>query len=185
MNIAVKIPFTWTDEATATAARMWNEGKTSTSIAALIGTSRNAVISKAHRTPKLFNSKEGLGKGGTGAVRFSKARDGRQSVVIKPAADRRIKLRNAEAERKAAAQRQAIREAREAGTAYDAERLPLAKTLVDLGAKECHWPMNDGGPFLFCASEATHGDQKGNPTYCRCHYLRRLPLRSSSDLEGV
>jgi len=184
MNISVKAPFVWTERNTAAAAEMWNAGKSGGEIAAAIGASRNAVIGKAHRNPELFEDKGGTGKGWRGGKVFNPDRR-EYKTVIKPAADRRIKIRKAEAEKAAAAQRQAIREAREAGSAYDAERLPHAKTLLELGAKECHWPMNDGGPFLFCASEATHGDQKGDPNYCRCHYLRRLPLRAASDLEGV
>ena len=40
----------WTEDRTATLKRLWAEGKTATEIAAeLGGTSRNAVIGKAHR----------------------------------------------------------------------------------------------------------------------------------------
>jgi hypothetical protein len=54
---------------------------------------------------------------------------------------------------------------REDAIAYDAERLPLSKTLLDLEPCECKWPMNSGGPFLFCAAPA-------EKAYCDHHKQR-------------
>lgn len=53
---------------------------------------------------------------------------------------------------------------------YDAERMGKGKELYELEAKECHWPLNHGGPFLFCAAEAEIGE-----TYCVHHRLRAMP----------
>lgn len=50
------------------------------------------------------------------------------------------------------------------GKEYDAIRLPLAKDLLTLGNCDCKWPLNDGGPFLFCAEEVVSGS-----VYCRHH----------------
>lgn len=59
-------------------------------------------------------------------------------------------------------------------TEYDTERMEHAKTLLELGPHECKWPLNDGGPYLFCA-EATNG-----AAYCRHHALRSLPADKRS-----
>ncbi|AUX76389.1 GcrA family cell cycle regulator [Sinorhizobium fredii] len=50
-------------------------------------------------------------------------------------------------------------------TAYDAERLPSAKLLYELTAGQCCWPLNAGGPYLFCAAETTG-------RYCSNHQAR-------------
>ncbi len=42
---------------------------------------------------------------------------------------------------------------------------PLMVPLMELGARQCKWPMNDGGPFLFC------GNPSGDKVYCR-HHMR-------------
>ena len=53
------------------------------------------------------------------------------------------------------------------GTQYDAERLPFAKRLEELLPGECIWPINSGGPYLFCAAKT-----KGK--YCPHHKARLL-----------
>lgn len=53
---------------------------------------------------------------------------------------------------------------------YDAERMEHAKPLHALEATECHWPLGNGGPFLFCAAE-----KHGRSPYCHHHFLRSLP----------
>lgn len=184
MNIAIKPPFVWTEKNTAEAARMWNDGLSATEVAVAIGASRNAVMGKAHRNPDLFRSKEGYGKGWRAGRTFSDNPKPRPSVP-RVVLNRAAKDAKAEQEAKVAAERQAVREARSNAAEYDAGRLQHAKTLVDLGSKECHWPINEGGPFLYCAAEATEGDRKGEGTYCRCHYLRRLPSRPVADMGDI
>lgn len=168
MNIAVKIPFAWTEDVTAKAAEMWNEGKSAGEISAVIGASRNAVISKAHRTPKLFNSKNGEGKG---------YRRGKGTSV--PILDTQERKRRAAEVARAQEQRRAISQAQTTASTYDVERLAQAKQLVDLGRRECHFPINEGGPFLYCAAETSKG------SYCECHRLRMLPSTYTAGLEGV
>ncbi|WP_018010764.1 GcrA family cell cycle regulator [Sinorhizobium medicae] len=63
------------------------------------------------------------------------------------------------------------REPEIAATAYDAERLQSAKPLHHLSARECCWPLNTGGPYLFCAAETTG-------RYCRNHHARSLPKKN-------
>jgi len=48
---------------------------------------------------------------------------------------------------------------------YDASRLP-GFTLWELEKKQCHWPLNEGGPFLFC------GEVKAGKNYCQIHQER-------------
>jgi len=50
-------------------------------------------------------------------------------------------------------------------TEYDAERMRHAKPLHELEECECHWPLTDRGPYLFCAAEASR-------TYCDHHEAR-------------
>lgn len=154
--------FAWTNENLTKAATMWNEGQSGTDIAAAIGTTRNAVISKAHRTPKVFKAKHGVGKG---------YRRGKGSSI--PTLDPQARRQRAKEFERSEAQRKAILEAVSGALEYDTGRLPLAKALIDLEPKECRWPLNEGGPFLFCSEEAAHGP------YCSHHRLRRLPVRSS------
>lgn len=48
---------------------------------------------------------------------------------------------------------------------YDADRMPFAKTLLDLKAFECKAPLNDSSPFMFCADKAVGA-------YCEHHAHR-------------
>lgn len=50
-------------------------------------------------------------------------------------------------------------------TEYDADRMPFAKPLHELEACECHWPLTDRGPYLFCAADASKA-------YCDHHEAR-------------
>jgi hypothetical protein len=45
--------FGWTDVAVKRAVDMWNAGKAASEIASVLGTTRNSVIGKMHRTSKL------------------------------------------------------------------------------------------------------------------------------------
>jgi GcrA cell cycle regulator len=172
MNIAVKAPFVWTEEITATAAEMWNAGISGTVIARTIGASRNAVISKAHRTQDLFTARHGAGKGIRSDLGPRKPAKG---IVFQRS---RKSKQQREAERLLHLERLAMPDP----NSYDAERLPHAKTLLDRGPRECCWPVNSGGPFLYCAAEATDGPTEGSRTYCRHHHLRMLPARPVADM---
>ena len=50
---------------------------------------------------------------------------------------------------------------------YDESRLP-GFTLWELEKKQCHWPLNEGGPFLFC------GEVKAGKNYCLEHQTRSV-----------
>lgn len=49
------------------------------------------------------------------------------------------------------------------------ENGPLNLTLMQLRPGQCKWPVNDGGPFLFCG----HGTEEGRP-YCTEHANRAV-----------
>jgi len=40
----------------------------------------------------------------------------------------------------------------------------MALPLLDLDHDQCRWPVNDGGPFLFCADPVG-----GSSSYCALH----------------
>lgn len=53
-----------------------------------------------------------------------------------------------------------------------APRVPavVAGTLLeDIPPGCCHWPINDGGPFLFCAEPVDHDERRSFPHYCGAH----------------
>ncbi|PDT53093.1 GcrA cell cycle regulator [Sinorhizobium americanum] len=55
---------------------------------------------------------------------------------------------------------------------YDVRRLPFAKRLEDLLPGDCIWPINSGGPYLFCAAKAVG-------KYCPHHKTRLIQKRGS------
>lgn len=55
------------------------------------------------------------------------------------------------------------------GKEYDESRLP-GFTLWQLENHQCKWPINDGGPFLFC------GEVKAGKNYCENHAQRSVRM---------
>ncbi|MQY48210.1 hypothetical protein GAO09_19435 [Rhizobiales bacterium RZME27] len=55
---------------------------------------------------------------------------------------------------------------------YDADRLSHGKELHELTRRCCHWPLNNGGPFIFCAAptQVING-------YCEHHRVRSVKAR--------
>lgn len=150
-------------------ARLWNETKLSAGEIAerLGGISRNAVIGHVHRHKDIFKSRA---KTPTYS-RFG----GVPPKARKPSPDSEVrgkKIRNIHQARIEAARREA--EEFQVGTSPllqmpldDTLRLATGKTLVDLGPHECHWPLNNGGPYLYCADAAAEGT-----AYCALHAHR-------------
>jgi GcrA cell cycle regulator len=118
-------------------AKLWSEGLSASQIANRFGVSRNVVIGIAYRNRDRFPPRQ----------------------KRKPAPRREPTRRP----RQQAPEVQAEPEI--PATAYDAERLQSAKQLHQLTAGECCWPLNTGGPYLFCAAETTG-------RYCRNHKAR-------------
>ncbi len=149
------------------AAIMWSEDKTIGDIADFFGVSRNSVSGLMNRNRSLFPKKT------DGAMDLNpngqKGGAGRAWKERKPYT--RINTQGIHKARKEAVRREA--KAVEDETAEipqivptEAERLNAAKELMDLGAHECRWPVNNGHPFMFCAA-VTDG-----ATYCQHHAER-------------
>lgn len=65
-----------------------------------------------------------------------------------------------------------------------APRVPaiVAGTLLeDIPPGCCHWPINDGGPFLFCAEPIDHDDRRSFPHYCGAHADMARGTRASAE----
>lgn len=166
MNIHIKQPsgliFNWTPEAISRAASLWNEGHSASQIAATIGVSRSAVSGLAHRNRDLFKSKQKVGTPDS-RQRYAAAKE-----KITPNRNTGF-FRRPERDGVPAEEDALIIEAQPEPTSYDAERLAVAKELHELGRCECHWPLNSGGPFRFCAAETS------GKTYCAPHARRARP----------
>jgi GcrA cell cycle regulator len=55
---------------------------------------------------------------------------------------------------------------------YDTTRLKLGKELEDLTQRDCHWPLNNGGPYIFCGAKVSRDH------YCEIHNERATRLDS-------
>lgn len=122
-------------------ADMLREGKSASEIGARFGVSRNAVIGVVHRNPVLRE------------IGFAR-KQGRQNIekvrAISVAATRGKNVRGG----KVSVNRlKAVAQPIEAPEPVDAPE-PRNLTLMELTERTCKWPVNDGGPFLFCGCEA-------------------------------
>ncbi|RVH12788.1 GcrA cell cycle regulator [Sinorhizobium meliloti] len=124
-------------------AKLWKEGLSASQIASRFGVSRNVIVGLAYRNRDQFPA--------------------RQKRKLTPVRREPPRARNQAPELKT--------EPEIPATAYDAERLTHAKQLHQLSAGECCWPLNTGGPYLFCAAETTG-------RYCRNHHSRSLPKKN-------
>ncbi|PND29052.1 GcrA family cell cycle regulator [Sinorhizobium sp. M4_45] len=125
-------------------AKLWSEGLSAAQIASRFGVSRNVVIGIAYRNRDRFPPR--LKR----KLVPSKREPARRTRELAPELPPEPKIPS---------------------TAYDAERLKRAKLLHELTACECCWPLNTGGPYLFCAAETTG-------RYCRNHQARSLPKKN-------
>lgn len=66
------------------------------------------------------------------------------------------------------------------GKEYDAARLTVAKDLLSLGSCDCRWPLNEGGPFLFCCAEVATGSP-----YCAHHKARSKGRGTESERKAL
>ncbi|AEH79666.1 GcrA cell cycle regulator [Sinorhizobium meliloti SM11] len=131
------------------AARLWRDDLSASQIAKRFGVSRNVIVGIAFRNRSLFPWRGDAGK---------KTRAPCSRKAAEPPWPRK-RAREPKPEPEIPA------------TAYDTERLQSAKLLHHLTAGECCWPLNTGGPYLFCAAE-TRG------RYCRNHHARSLPKKN-------
>lgn len=128
------------------AAKLWRDDLSASQIAKRFGVSRNVIVGLAFRNRSLFPWRGDAGKKTRAPGPAKTARPRKLAPELK-------------------------REPEIPATAFDAERLQSAKLLHHLTAGECCWPLNTGGPYLFCAAETTG-------RYCRNHHSRSLPKKN-------
>ncbi|RWX78283.1 hypothetical protein EPK99_06530 [Neorhizobium lilium] len=178
--------FVWDQSAIETAAKLWEQGASSGKIGKALGITPNAVIGKARRHPDIFPPKNGHGRGWAKGTARAAPGEQRQPVTsrggINPnrnsgffTSARRNGMsltKKREAVRREASDIAALTASMPDPKGYDAERLAVAKPLHELARNECHWPLNQGGPFLFCGAKKQLGP------YCMAHHVRSLPKRA-------
>ncbi|MDW9816706.1 GcrA family cell cycle regulator [Sinorhizobium meliloti] len=128
------------------AAKLWRDDLSASQIAKRFGVSRNVIVGLAFRNRSLFPWRGDAGKKTSAPGPAKTARPRKLAPELK-------------------------REPEIPATAYDADRLQSAKLLHHLSARECCWPLGNGGPYLFCAAETTG-------RYCRNHHARSLPKKN-------
>lgn len=151
----------WTVEDLDRASSMWASGASATDIGRHFGVSKNGVLAVAFRHRDRFPLRN---KAGHKAVRNSKP-----MASIVPIRGRRV-----------VAPDFGPTEPQIPATEYDLQRMPHAKTLVELDTCECKWPLTSGGPFMFCA-ETTDG----RASYCENHLERSLPRPENRRLKAA
>lgn len=135
---------TWAREDIAEASAMWKANKPASVIGARFKVNRTTILGLAFRNRELFPMKNKKQKQ---IMRFSTPKQRVEKVR------REVEAFHGETLPEVLPNE------------YDFGRLPDAKTLLDLDRGECKWPVNKGGPFMFCAAEA-----EGN--YCNHHFIR-------------
>lgn len=148
--------FDWTDERCDELRKLWGEGLSCSKIAAEMGcASRNAVIGKVTRLglPQRYRSPGERAKAGGAAPRSRKpprsaSRNFDDRRYATPEPDDRPMMAN-----------------------IDDQAIPQEqrKTLLQLGAHDCRWPVGDVGTpdFFFCGAEALD-----DRPYCAGHCAR-------------
>ena len=140
------------------AAALWSQDVPASKIGSLFGVSRSAIIGLAHRNRDLFPMKE---KKPSARHYQREAAKNRPPRIKAPKPPKPVNL---------------ARLAIVAAEAYDAERAYVSKPLHELSSCECHWPLNEGAPFLFCAA-VVEDDQ----AYCSNHFLRAYRPRKAKE----
>lgn len=165
------------------AAEMWNDGLSITDIAARYGVTRSKISGMMARDRGRFPKRRGDAPpryARTGGQKPQPRQPGepRRKAAHNNVGNKMQDMRNTRKARMGAAQREA--EAFADGTSPllkiapdDAARLNTGKELMALGAHECRFALNNGGPFIFCA-EGTDG-----AVYCWHHAKRAFTPREA------
>ncbi|PDT47314.1 GcrA cell cycle regulator [Sinorhizobium fredii] len=126
------------------ASKMWMADKSAGEIGRSYGVSRNVIIGIAYRNRAMFPQKSEV----TTRNPQSKSRPKRTKAANfeKPLGEAAVEIEP---------------------TAYDEARRALAKSLMDIEAAECRFPIDNGRPFMFCASSVREGS-----AYCTHHHFR-------------
>lgn len=157
-------------------ARMWNvEGLSMGQIASRYGITRQAVAGLISRNREKFKRRNTLNQ------RVKGSQPAEPIVTASQKANQRRKAFHAvKAAEDAAAAPVVPVEPEIDGKEYDAARLQIAKDLLALGKCDCKWPLNDGGPFVFCAEEVVAGS-----VYCRHHKGRAKGKGTASEQKAA
>ena len=161
-------------------ANLWNrDGLSMGQIASHFGVTRQVVAGIIHRNRDLFESRRDANGKKPRAQRTTKPR---QPIVTasQTANQRRQAFHAVKVAEEAAIALTSFHEPEIDGKEYDAMRLPLAKDLLAIDNCDCKWPLNDGGPFLFCAEEVVSGS-----VYCRHHKGRAKGKGTASEQKAV
>jgi GcrA cell cycle regulator len=170
----------WTNDKTALLEKLWcKDGLTATQCAAILRTTRNAVIGKVHR------------------MKYPK----RKAQKFKPAPALAPKLKPVTKQTgnngSAGKYRGLINAARKARAAPppdmftpDAATLAVGAwaalpgtapvTLEFLARDGCRWPIGDSAPFLFCACKAMTGS-----SYCAAHKERAFGMGTRTERRAI
>lgn len=139
----------WTDENAGICKTMWAEGRSASEIGARLGCTRNAVISKVHRTgmvgPNSWSSREAINK---------------PKTQKKP----RVRLWSPKRPPPEELTPPSLPEPSEVATTSFA--VDGAKTFVEADfSRECRWPLGEPGhkDFSFCCAPVNE------PPYCTHH----------------
>ena len=158
----------WTNDKTALLEKLWcKDSLTATQCAAILRTTRDAVIGKVHR------------------MKYPK----RKAQKFKPAPALAPKLKPATKQTGTAA-----RKAREAPPpdmfTPDAATLAVGAwaalpgtapvALEFLASDGCRWPIGDSAPFLFCACKAMTGS-----SYCAAHKERAFGMGTRTERRAI
>jgi GcrA cell cycle regulator len=175
----------WTQEAIKRASDLWKNGFKAEVIGSVFGVSKSAITGIARRHPDLFPARQKHGRKRHALLALESSKPASVVPPAKPnwntgifthksregmSLDAKRKISHEEAKEHA---RLIITDA--AKTEYDEARMPFAKELQDLVSCECRWPLNSGGPFLFCAAVTD------NASYCDHHEMRSKPIRKGGD----
>lgn len=142
------------------AAELWAQNVSASQIAALFGVSRSSIIGFTFRNRDMFPKKP---------KKVSERRikaEARAFMPKRPKPEKAPKLPSP--------QKVAKIEANE----YDTSRADFQKPLHLLSSCECHWPLNEGSPFMFCAAETDEGQ-----SFCVQHKLRAYRPRIKAERE--
>jgi GcrA cell cycle regulator len=186
----------WTDERIAALRQYWEEGRSASQIAEVLGEglSRNAVIGKAHRlglasrpSPlKTGEAKSGEARSGdakTGEARPADAKVKAEPRVVRPATARPLAAAPAVASPPGPAAPAAPVAAPAPATPAPVRSQPVrakgAKvTLLDLNDRICKWPIGhpDEADFHFCGKPVNAGFPYCGE-HCLVAYQAQMPRR--------
>jgi GcrA cell cycle regulator len=149
----------WSDEDMETLKRMTVEGHSASEIGSTLGRTRNAIVGKWYRAgisvPKKTPTGRRRGRKITGPAQPRPPLP-KRAPRVRPKAPRGLPRWKPKASSPPPPNGEVV-----------ILLPPLNVELKDLPSNGCTWPMNDGGPFLYCGR-----DREGDRSYCPGHRSR-------------